>query len=168
MKPDNSNILNRLKEILQTYARERPAPDHGRWIIDPAPKKRSLILPSGTVKFVYSFPSSYMSLPFGGGPMIQVIPPINNCQIPIDITKEPNSPCCVDPTGTPPCQTFVVRVDREIPYQIPPAGPGIHSDNLPIWVSCTKGSSEDREQIVCTTLEDITLTNPYQYTYPSR
>ena len=163
MKPDNNNILNRLKEILQTYAMERPAPDYGRWIINPAPKRGSLILPKGTVKFVYSFPSSYMSLPFGGVPVIMQLPP--NCQQPIDITKEPNSPCCADPTG---CQTFVVKVDREIPYRLPPHGPGIDSDNLPIWVSCTKGSSEGREQIVCTTLEDITLADSYRYAYPSR
>ena len=166
MKPDNNNILNRLKEILQTYAMEKPAPDYGRWIINPAPKKGSLILPKGTVKFVYSFPSSYMSLPFGGGTMIEQIP--RNCQEPIDITKERNSPCCVDPTGTPPCQEMIVKVDREIPYKLPPLGPGIDPDSLPIWVSCVKGSSESREQIVCTTLEDIHLADRFQYTYPSR
>lgn len=160
MKPDNSNILNRLKEILQTYAREKPAPDYGRWEIDRSVKRNTRILPKGKVKFVYSFPSTYMSLPFGGGPMIQVITP--NClgvpQKPVDITKEPNSPCCADPTG---CQTLVVKVDKDLPYKLPPAGPVVNPDSLPIWVSCVRGSSEGREQIICTTLEDITLTSGY-------
>ena len=42
MKPDNNNILNKLKEILhKSYSMERPAPEHGRWIINPAPKNGS-------------------------------------------------------------------------------------------------------------------------------
>lgn len=155
MKPDNSNILNRLKKILQSYAMEVPVRDYGRWEIDRSVKRYSRTLPKGKVKLVYSFPSTYMTLPFGGVPMIQITPP--SCQQPIDITKEPNSPCCADPTG---CQTFVVKVDKDMPYKIPPLGPKIKSPNA-IWVSCTRGSSEGREQIICITLEDITLVSDY-------
>lgn len=175
MKPDNNNILNKLKEILQTYAMEKPIPDCGKWVIKKPDERYARILPKGTVKLVYPFPSTCMNLPFAGAPMIQPMP--LDCylgvpQKPVDITEQPNSPCCdryqQEPLDTTICPKIVVKVDKDFPYKLPPGGPDISNPNPTsnpsgpdIWVSCVRGSSEGREQIICTTLQDIQLRHYY-------